>query len=479
MNLNELTIKQISEGYRKQEFLPSDVVSACLEAIRKKDGEIHAFLEVSESAWEEAKQADTQVKNGNALPQLFGVPMALKDNIFAEGTKTTAGSRMLKDYRAPYSATVVQKLKNHGAIIIGKTNMDEFAMGSSTENSAFGPAKNPHDTSRVPGGSSGGSAAAVAAHFVPAALGSDTGGSIRQPASFCGIAGFKPSYGAVSRHGLIAMASSLDQIGPMAKTVKDTEILFRAIAGKDVFDATTAPVDSEVHEKALKDTVFGIPREYMGEGLDPEVEAVIRNAIKKLEQAGAAIKEISLPNSSSALPAYYIIVPSEVSTNLARFESIRYGHRNHEAKTLFETYTKSRSEGFGAEVKRRVMLGTYALSAGYYEAYYVKAQKVRSLIREDFSRAFVAVDYIIGPTTPTPAFHFGAHKDNPLAMYLADVYTVAVNLAGNPSLSLNAGFAEEEGKKLPIGLQVIAPFMKDLALLNTAVKIEDLLKSAI
>lgn len=475
MNLNKLTIEQLAEGYRKQEFLPSDVVSACLETIRKEDGEIHAFLEVSGNAWEEAKQADEHIKSRETLPPLFGIPVALKDNILAEKTRATAGSKMLSDYESPYNATVVHKLKNHGAIILGKTNLDEFAMGSSTENSAFGPTKNPHDTSRVPGGSSGGSAAAIAAHFVPGALGSDTGGSIRQPASFCGIVGFKPSYGAVSRHGLIAMASSLDQIGPMAKTVKDAEILFRAITGKDVFDSTTAPIDSEAREKELKDTVFGIPAEYMREGLDPRVQTIIQAAISRIEQTGARIKEISLPHSEYALPAYYIIVPSEVSANLARFDGVRFGHQSRDAKTLFETYAKSRKEGFGDETKRRIMLGTFVLSAGYYEAYYIKAQKVRQLIRDDFIKVFALVDYILGPTAPTPAFCFGAHKNNPLAMYLADIYTVAINLAGIPALSLNAGFIEEGGKKLPVGLQIAAPFMKDLSLLKTAAKIEKII----
>ncbi len=476
MNLNELTIEQAAAGFRRKEFLPSEVISACSETIRAKDGEIHAFLEVSDHAGEEAEQADKAFKqNGNDLPLLFGIPIALKDNILAEGSKTTAGSRILADYRAPFDATVVRKLKNQGAIIIGKTNMDEFAMGSSTENSAFGPTKNPYDCSRVPGGSSGGSSAAIAAHFSLGALGSDTGGSIRQPASFCGIVGLKPSYGTVSRHGLIAMASSLDQIGPMAKTVTDAEILFKAIAGKDVYDATTAPIKDNIQKKELKNLTLGIPREYFNEGIERGVHTVIQNVLKKLTDAGVILKEISLPHSEYALPAYYIIVPSEVSTNLARFDGIRFGRRSDTAKTLFETYAQSRKEGFGDEVLRRIMLGTYALSAGYYEAYYVKAQKVRRLIREDFHRAFTNVDYILGPTTPTPAFQFGAHKNNPLAMYLADIYTVAVNLAGIPALSLNAGFTEENGKKLPVGLQMIAPFMQDFALLAHAQLIEEVI----
>lgn len=476
MDLNHLTIEQIAAGYRKGDFLPSDVVSACLEAIRKEDGEIHAFLEVSETAWEEAKQADEAIKQKESnLPPLFGVPIALKDNILAEKTHTTAGSRMLSNYTSSYDATVTRKLKNHGAIILGKTNMDEFAMGSSTENSAFGPTKNPHDTSRVPGGSSGGCAAAVAANFAPGALGSDTGGSIRQPASFCGIVGFKPSYGAVSRHGLIAMASSLDQIGPMAKTVADAEILFHAIAGKDVFDATTAEIDTAPPHKDLKNTTIGIPKEYFGEGLDARVRTAIQSVLAKLREAGADIKDVSLPHAAYALPAYYIIVPSEVSANLARFDGIRYG-KTDGAKTLLEHYAKTRREGFGDETKRRIMLGTYALSAGYYEAYYIKAQKARSCVREDFVRAFASVDYILGPATPTPAFHFGTHKDNPLAMYLADIYTIAANLAGIPALSLNAGFVEERERELPVGLQIAAPFMQDFSLLDVAKKIEETLK---
>ncbi|MBI3273569.1 MAG: Asp-tRNA(Asn)/Glu-tRNA(Gln) amidotransferase subunit GatA [Candidatus Colwellbacteria bacterium] len=475
MNLNELTIAEAAEGYRKKQFLPSDVVSACLEKIRKEDGDINAFLEVSETAWEEAKQLDETYVKAGVLPPLFGIPVAVKDNIMVKGRKITAGSNILKNYHAPYDATVIRKLKQQGVIIIGKTNLDEFAMGSSTENSASGTTKNPYDHARVPGGSSGGSAAAISTHFSLAALGSDTGGSIRQPASFCGIVGFKPSYGTTSRHGLIAMASSLDQIGPMTKTVEDAEFLFRAIAGTDYFDATLSPPPSAQPEKEFKEIILGVPKEYFSEGLAPDVEHLIRASVDIIANAGVTVKEISLPHSSYALSCYYIIVPSEVSTNLARFDGIRFGHFTKDVNNLQEVYTKSRQEGFGDEVKRRIMLGTFVLSAGYYDAYYVKAQKVRNLIRQDFTHAFEEVDYIVGPTTPTPAFGFGAHKNNPLSMYLADMYTVAINLAGLPALSLNAGFVKHDAIKLPVGLQIIAPYMKDFELLRFSKQVEKML----
>lgn len=461
----------------------SELVLACLSAIQQKNKELNAYLAVFEEALNEAKKADEMIHGGHTLPPLFGVPLAIKDNILVEGKRCTAGSKILENYVAAYDATVIQRLKRHGAIILGKTNLDEFAMGSSTENSAFGPTKNPHDTSRVPGGSSGGSAAAVAGNLTLAALGSDTGGSIRQPASFCGIVGLKPTYGAVSRHGLIAMASSLDQIGPMTKTVEDAAILFEAIAGKDNFDSTsTDKAESNFPEEGdFKSLRIGIPREYFISGLDSEVEKIIKFSIKKLEEVGAAVKEISLPHSEYALPTYYIVVPSEVSANLARYDGIRYGgsavyNLKPTSYNLYDVYAKTRAEGFGSEVKRRIMLGTYALSAGYYDAYYLKAQKVRRLIRDDFERAFKEIDVIIGPTTPTVAFKLGERTYDPLQMYLADIYTVAVNLAGVPAISIPAGFVEKEGKKLPVGIQFIGKWFGEKKLLAVAAAAEKTLK---
>lgn len=486
MNLNELTISQASTGLRKKEFSSGELTSACLEAIQKNDGAIHAYLEVfQEEALRQAKAADDLFADvHHELPHLLGIPIAVKDNILVEGKRCTAGSRILEDYTASYDATVVRKLKQQGAIILGKTNLDEFAMGSSTEHSAFGPTTNPHDQERVPGGSSGGSAAAIAANMGIAALGSDTGGSIRQPASFCGIVGMKPTYGRVSRHGLIAMASSLDQIGPMTKTVEDTKILFDAVAGEDMFDATAIHQDSGLRvqglEAELKNLQVGMPKEYFGEGLDEDVKRTIQAAIKKIENAGATIKEISLPHSSYALPAYYIIVPSEVSANLARFDGIRYGARNDTRYTihdtsLYDSYSKTRAYGFGPEVKRRIMLGTYALSAGYYDAYYLKAQKVRRLIKEEFDRAFKDVDVIVGPTTPTPAFKQSERAQDPLKMYLADIYTVAINLAGLPALSLPCGIVSRDGSSLPVGLQLITPPMDDEKLFEIGKVVENLI----
>ncbi|TSC78662.1 MAG: aspartyl-tRNA(Asn)/glutamyl-tRNA (Gln) amidotransferase subunit A [Parcubacteria group bacterium Gr01-1014_33] len=504
MNLNHLTIKQASEGIRKKDFSVTELVSDCFCAIKEKDSEIHAYLEIfEESARADAKKRDEEISHHNdaelsSLPALFGIPLAIKDNILIEGSRATAGSKMLAHYHALYDATVIKKLKKQRAIFLGKTNMDEFAMGSSTENSAFGFSRNPHDLSRVPGGSSGGSAAAVAADMCIAALGSDTGGSIRQPASFCGIAGFKPTYGQVSRHGLIAMASSLDQIGPMAKTVEDAHILFEAIRGQDECDSTTIKelnYELGIKNQELRNLKIGVPKEYFSEGLDVDVKAVITEALEKAKRAGARIEEITLPHSRFALPAYYIIVPSEVSANMARFDGIRYGYsvsaaNRHEQRTtltdtnskdtrrdaenLYDVYTKTRAQGFGTEVKRRIMLGTYALSAGYYDAYYVKAQKVRRLITQDFDNAFKNVDIIAGPTMPMLPFRFGERTENPLQMYLADVYTVAVNLAGLPAVSVPAGAVTRLGSKLPVGLQFIGSHGKDQKLLSIARQFEQL-----
>ncbi|MEK7098920.1 MAG: Asp-tRNA(Asn)/Glu-tRNA(Gln) amidotransferase subunit GatA [Patescibacteria group bacterium] len=479
MDITSLTLSAAAKGLRERAFSVSDLVGAHLDAIAQKDGVLHAYLHVFDDAREAARSADIRIATANpldieALPPLFGVPIAVKDNILVEGRQATAGSKILEHYTASYDATVIRKLKEQGAIILGKTNMDEFAMGSSTEYSAFGPTKNPHDVTRVPGGSSGGSAAAVAGRMAIAALGSDTGGSIRQPAAFCGVVGMKPTYGAVSRHGLIAMASSLDVIGPLAKTVGDAEIIFDAIRGKDAFDATAydeteIPVKHSMFDKKLKNLRVGVPKEYFGAGLDADVEKAVRRVLQNMEHAGARIEEVTLPHAHLALPAYYIIVPSEVSANLARLDGQRYGHHAKDADTLYDVYARSRDEGFGTEVKRRIMLGTYALSAGYYDAYYLKAQKVRRLIADDFNRAFERVDILIGPTTPAPAFPLGSRNDNPLEMYLADIYTVAVNLAGLPALSMPAG-ANATG--LPIGLQLIAPRLEDKKLFHIAKQAE-------
>lgn len=484
MQLNELTIQEAAAGIRKKELSVTELVSACMDEITRSDNDIHAYLDVFDEAHEEARKKDEELAGYDEyqrakLPPLFGIPLAIKDNILIDGKRCTAGSRMLKNYVASYDATVIKKLKKQGAIFLGKTNMDEFAMGSSTEHSAFGPTKNPRDLSRVPGGSSGGSAAAVASHMCLGALGSDTGGSIRQPAAFCGTVGMKPTYGRISRHGVIPMAASLNQIGPMAKSVADTEMLFDAIAGPDAFDANAYDRSQDAGStkqelKNIKNLKIGVPREYFGVGLDRGVEKVIRDVLQKMEDAGAILEDISLPHSSAALPAYYIVVPCEISADLARFDGIRYGHHASDGGTLTETYTCSRAEGFGPEVKRRIMLGTYALSAGYYDAYYVKAQKARMLIRQDFEKAFTKVDIIAGPTTPTPAFALGERNQDPLQMYLADIYTVAVNLAGVPALSLSAGNIVAGNVSLPVGLQLIAPRDRDARLFSIARSIEAL-----
>lgn len=467
---------------RSRDVSASELAADCIEAIRRHDGELHAYLEVFDDAKIQAKKRDEELARMDAderkrLPLLFGIPLAIKDNILIKGKRASAGSRMLEQYTAPYDATVIAKLKERGAIFLGRTNMDEFAMGSSTEHSAFGPTKNPRDPTRVPGGSSGGSAAAVAADFCLGALGSDTGGSIRQPAAFCGVVGMKPTYGRVSRHGLIPMAASLNQVGPIAKSVADAEALFAAIAGPDAFDAMVAG-DSEYRLRGaifeLKNFRIGVPREYFGAGLDAAVERAIRVAISAMQGVGASVEEISLPHSSLALPAYCVIAMSEISADLARFDGIRYGHRAENPESLADLYMRSRAEGFGPEVKRRIMLGAYALSAGYYDAYYGKAQQARALIREDFERAFASVDVIVGPTTPTPAFPFGAGAGDPVAMYLADIYTVAVNLAGLPAISLPVGNVAREGSSLPVGLQMIAPRGADEGLFAYARAVESL-----
>lgn len=457
MELHQLTITRAHEGLKKKEFSASELTKAFLNRIGKLDKKISAFLTITEDlALLEAKKIDDLVSAGKNISILAGIPLAVKDNILVEGVKTTCASRILENYIAPYDATCIKKLKKLGAIILGKTNLDEFAMGSSTEHSAFFPTKNPHDLTRVPGGSSGGSAAAVAADLCCYALGSDTGGSIRQPASFCGVVGLKPTYGAVSRYGLIAFASSLDQIGPITKTAEDAQIVLQAISGKDPLDSTSVEQETrnEKQETNIEELRIGIPKEYFVEGMDKEVEKIIKQAIKKIEEMGAKIEEISLPHTKYALAIYYLIMPSEASANLARYDGIKYG-LSKSGKDLLGVYLKSRAEGLGDEVKRRIMLGTYALSTGYYDAYYLKAQKVRTLIKDDFNKAFKKVDAIFTPTSPSPAFKLGEKIDDPLLMYLSDIFTVSVNLVGLPAISVPVGSIG----KLPVGLQIIGkPF---------------------
>ncbi|TSC78822.1 MAG: aspartyl-tRNA(Asn)/glutamyl-tRNA (Gln) amidotransferase subunit A [Parcubacteria group bacterium Gr01-1014_29] len=465
-----MTIRQARDMIARRETTVHDLTDHALKAIRTHDGAIHAFLDVYE---EELTRHSVSSQFGIEGALLAGIPIAIKDNILIAGKKATAGSKMLETYEAAYDATVITKLKEAGAVFIGKTNMDEFAMGSSTENSAFGPTKNPHDPARVPGGSSGGSAAAVAAGECIAALGSDTGGSIRQPAAFCGVVGLKPTYGAVSRNGLIAMASSLDVIGPITKTVEDAEIMFNVIKGKDPLDSTTVELHNMEHgawnkEKKLR---IGVPKEYFGEGLHPEVKQAVEAALKMLHDSGFRIHDISLPHSDYALAAYYIIMPAEISANLARLDGIRYG-LSKDADDLLGVYMKSRRAGFGAEVRRRIILGTYVLSAGYYDAYYTKAQQVRSLIKRDFEKAFEEVDVIVSPTTPTPAFKFGEKSNDPVEMYLSDIYTVSANLAGIPALSVPCGVSKDG---LPIGIQFMGRWFEEEILFEVGKEVEKMI----
>lgn len=465
-------IKQIKDKLLCKEISCKELMRGFFEEIRSKDKDIHAYLEVDEeNVLKQASEVDAKIMRGKELGPLEGVPIAVKDNILTRGFKCTAGSKMLENYQAPYDATVIQKLRSAGAIFIGKTNLDEFAMGSSTENSAFGPTKNPLDSGRVPGGSSGGSAAAVAAQMCSAALGSDTGGSIRQPAAFCGVVGFKPTYGAVSRYGLIAMASSLDQIGPIANSVNDARIIFDAIRGKDGFDATSLNLESRIKDLELTTLRVGVPKEYFGTGIDSVVKKSVEKAIKKCEENGAQIKEISLPHTEYGIAVYQIIMACEVSANLARYDGIRYGrieNRELKIKNLLDMYLANRQEGFGQEVRRRIMLGTYALSSGYYDAYYLRAQKVRTLMKQDFDKAFLNVDVIITPATPSLPFKFGEKSKNPVSMYLSDIFTVSVNLAGLPAIVVPCNWVEQEGKKLSVGLQIIGNQRDDSTVLALA-----------
>ncbi|MDO8524194.1 MAG: Asp-tRNA(Asn)/Glu-tRNA(Gln) amidotransferase subunit GatA [bacterium] len=471
MDFKKMTIKEIREGIGKKDFSAVELTDFYLSQIKQKEKDIDAFLQIDiEGAKKQAKAIDEKIAKGEELGGLAGVPCAIKDAIMVNGLNCTSGSRILENYKAVYDATCVANLKKQDAIILGKTNMDEFAMGSSTEHSAFKATKNPLDLKRVPGGSSGGSAACVASGEAVFALGSDTGGSIRQPASFCGVVGLKPTYGAVSRYGLIAFASSLDQIGPMAKNVEDCEEVFKAIAGIDSKDATSVASDKlKVQSAKLKveELKIGIPKEFFGEGLELKTKEIIEDKIKKLEKAGAQIIDISLPASSYALACYYILATCEASANLARFDGVRYG-KSSKAKDLFSDYAKTRGEGFGDEVKRRIMLGTFALSSGYYDAYYTKAKKVQALIKKDFENAFEKCDFILTPTSPFPAFNIAEKINDPLKMYLSDIYTVPVNLAGVPALSMPAGF----DKGLPVGLQIIGKHFSDLDILQLAKLVE-------
>jgi aspartyl-tRNA(Asn)/glutamyl-tRNA(Gln) amidotransferase subunit A len=470
MSLGSLTIDAARSAVQQRTTTATSLAEAFYSKIDKDDPQIGAYLTLSkERALEQAERMDSLAAKGEELPPLGGVPVAVKDVMVTRGVRSTAGSKILSDYIPPYDCTAVARMEAAGAVVLGKLNCDEFAMGSSNENSAWRPVHNPRDLSRVPGGSSGGSAAAVAADMAVATLGSDTGGSIRQPASFCGVVGLMPTYGRVSRYGLIAFASSLDRIGPLTKTVKDAATVLRTIAGRDPMDSTSAdvPVPDYVAEmeKPGRGLKLGVAKEYFGEGLDSEVRKSVEAAIQKLAESGCEIVPVSLPHTEYAIPTYYIVATAEASSNLARFDGVRYGYRDRDAHTLSEMYRRSRERGFGAEVKRRIMLGTYALSAGYYEAYYLKAQQVRTLLVRDFEEAFKKVDAILTPTSPTAAFKLGEKVDDPLAMYLADVFTVTADLAGIPGISVPCGTTREN---LPIGLQILGKHFDEATILRLA-----------
>ncbi len=466
--MHEKTIRELSEGLKSKAFSSLELTESFLQRIDRLDPSINAFITVTpERALEAAKAADVALSGGTAGP-LTGIPIAQKDIFCTEGVRSSCGSKMLDQFISPYNATVVDRLNAAGTVMLGKLNMDEFAMGSSNETSFYGPVKNPWNLETVPGGSSGGSAAAIAARLVPGATGTDTGGSIRQPAAFCGITGIKPTYGLVSRWGMIAFASSLDQAGPMAKTAEDCAWLLEAMAGFDPKDSTSIERPKEIYsqglDKSLQGLRIGLPKEFFGEGLDPDIHQAIQAAIGEIEKLGATVKAISLPHMHLSGPAYYVVAPAECSSNLARLDGVRYGYRAENPKDLKDLYMRSRGEGFGAEVKRRILIGTYALSAGYYDAYYLKAQKIRRLISDDFKKAFEEVDVIMGPTSPSVAFQFGEKSQDPIAMYLSDIYTIAVNLAGLPGMSVPVGFS----KGLPIGMQLIGNYFSEHRLLNVA-----------
>lgn len=471
MNNFPETIKELHRAFLEKKITATQITQRFLESIKEKDKEIFAYLLIDEEgALAQALESDERIKNGQNLRPLEGVPMAVKDNILVKGLRCTAGSKILENFTAPYDATVTRKLREAGAVILGKANLDEFAMGSSTENSAYGVTRNPHDTSRVPGGSSGGSAAAVAAGECMGALGSDTGGSIRQPASFCGVVGLRPTYGSVSRFGVVAMASSLDQVGPLGKSVDDVRQIFAVLRGHDVLDSTTVVQENSFEARtitSLQGKKIGIPKEYFTDALHSEVRRRVEAAVEVFKQKGAEIKTVQLPTTDASLATYYVLVPAEVSANLARYDGVRYGY-SHGARSLLENYRNTRQEGFGQEVRRRILLGTYVLSAGYYDAYYAKAQKMRTKIVNDFKNAFNEVDFLLTPTTPTPAFKLGEMTKDPLSMYLADVFTVPLSIAGLPAISVPFGSVEYEKSQLPVGVQLIGPWFSEGALLDVA-----------
>ncbi len=469
------TITELLAGLKAGEFSSEELTRFTLQRIQDLDKHLNCFITVTQKeAIAAAKEADQLRKKNQETPLLSGIPLAHKDIFCTQGIKTSCGSKMLDNFIAPYDATLVEKLKAAGTILVGKTNMDEFAMGSSNENSYYGSVRNPWDLNAVPGGSSGGSAAAVAAGLVPGATGTDTGGSIRQPAALCGITGLKPTYGRVSRYGMIAFASSLDQAGPIAKTAEDCALLLQAMAGLDKKDSTSVDTAVPDYQAALRTSLkglkIGLPKEYFGEGLHPEVQKLVQDALKILEKEGAILKDISLPNTRLAIPTYYVIAPAECSSNLSRFDGVRFGYRCLNPKNLDDLYKRSRSEGFGAEVKRRILIGTYVLSTGYFDAYYLQAQKVRKLITNDFMEAFKEVHVILGPTSPTPAFNIGEKVKDPIGMYLCDIYTISINLAGLPGLSMPGGFVNQR----PVGIQLIGNYFEEGKLLNIAHQFQQL-----
>ena len=462
------TLSELSTSLHKGDISSVELTQHYLDRIRTHNNQLNAYITVCEDkALEQARAADQKIQQKTA-GKLTGIPIAHKDIFCTKGIRTSCASKMLDNFISPYNATVVEKVNTAGMVTLGKTNMDEFAMGSSNETSFYGPVKNPWDNARVPGGSSGGSAAAVAANLAPIATGTDTGGSIRQPASLCNLTGLKPTYGRISRYGMIAFASSLDQAGPLARSAEDAALLLNEMAGFDILDSTSVEREVPDYTATLQDSIeglkIGLPKEYFSEGLDPQVAAVIEAAIKIYESLGATIKDITLPNTILAVPTYYVVAPAECSSNLSRMDGVRFGHRCDNPKDLLDLYQRSRGEGFGEEVKRRIMTGTYALSSGYYDAYYLKAQQCRRLISNDFQQAFKDIDVIMGPTTPTTAFKLGDKTDDPISMYLADIYTISTNLAGLPGLSIPSGFV----KGLPVGLQLIGNYFDEARLLNVA-----------
>ena len=478
MNITELTVHELQQKLKSKELTIAEILESYCNRINEKEPEVEAFVTTYlEEAKAEAQKVQEKLDNGEDLGEYAGIPIGIKDNLCMKGTKTTCSSKMLENFVSPYDATVIEKLKDEDIISLGKLNMDEFAMGSSTESSYFKKTKNPWNLNKVPGGSSGGSAAAVAANMVPWALGSDTGGSIRQPASLCGVVGLKPTYGLVSRYGLVAFASSLDQIGPITKDVRDSAMLLSLIAGHDEKDTTSEQIEKKDYTKALKNDVkglkIGVPKEFFGEGINEEVKKELTKAIETYKELGAEVEEFSLDVAKYALATYYIIACAEASSNLGRFDGIRYGYRTPEYSNLKEIYKKSRSEGFGPEVKRRIILGTYVLSSGYYDAYYKKAQQVRTLVSNEFSKAFDKYDVILTPTSPVTAFNIGEKSNNPLEMYLADICTVSINIAGVPAISIPCG-VDSEG--MPVGMQLIGNKFEEEKILNAAYTFEQKVK---